>query len=590
VHNDSGFGKPSHRAGIDDIDSLVANVLVIRRESLFLNAGLIYDIDVFDCLAEVGFVSIGDARGGQCLADIVPHGNFRGRDENELDSFRAGEQHCQRPHGAPVAQIAYEGDAQVIGSTQGVADRIEIEQCLRGMLAWTIAGIDDWHGRYRGCSRGGSLLVVPNDDCIGIAFDNTNCVFDGFALDRRGEFAGVFGRDDISTQTQHRRFEAETSSRGGFVKEGRQDESVKSMIWPGERSHAVRGVENDLEVLARKLTDFDDVSWHCFTLARRSKRPDQYSERPLADRWYCGKQREDSMTVEFLTERVGYIPGAVNAGVVRAEDDRFILIDTGLNDASGKKAIKAIQELGGSVAAIVTTHAHADHFGANATVVKRTGARVFAPAIDEAIIRYPILQPSLLYAGADPPAMLRGRFLLADASPVDEVFDGETIVVEGIPMQVIGLAGHSPNQKGILVEGIFFSADVALPESVLEKYRIPYLYAVGNHLRAIDTAKAVEADWVVPGHGSVSRDILDALEVNRALVLDVANRVLEFAAVPAPANDLMARVLESYDAPVSDHAAYFLLHPTIYAFLSYLHGEGALESAVEEYQTLWWRV
>ncbi len=127
------------------------------------------------------------------------------------------------------------------------------------------------------------------------------------------------------------------------------------------------------------------------------------------------------MTVEFLTERVGYIPGAVNLGVVRAEGDRFILIDTGLNDTSGKKAVKAIQELGGTVAAIVTTHAHADHFGANATVVKRTGARVFAPAIDEAVIRYPILQPSLLYAGADPPATLRGRFLLADASPVDDI-------------------------------------------------------------------------------------------------------------------------------------------------------------------------
>ena len=286
---------------------------------------------------------------------------------------------------------------------------------------------------------------------------------------------------------------------------------------------------------------------------------------------------------------MGYIPGAVNVGVVRAENDRFILIDTGLNDTSGKKAVKAIQELGGSVAAIVTTHAHADHFGANATVVKRTGARVFAPAIDEAIIRYPILQPSLLYAGADPPSMLRGRFLLADASPVDEVFDGDTLVARSF-VEVIGLAGHSPNQKGILIDGVFFSADVALPETVLEKYRIPYLYAVGDHLRAIDTAKAVEADWVVPGHGEVGRDIVDVLEVNRTLVIEVANRVLEFAVTPASANDLLARVLGSYDAPVSDHSAYFLLHPTIFAFLSYLHGEGALESAVEGYQTLWWRV
>jgi glyoxylase-like metal-dependent hydrolase (beta-lactamase superfamily II) len=295
------------------------------------------------------------------------------------------------------------------------------------------------------------------------------------------------------------------------------------------------------------------------------------------------------MTVEFLTERVGYIPGAVNVGVVRAAGDRYILIDTGLNDTSGKKAVKAIQELGGTVAAIVTTHAHADHFGANATVVKRTGAKVFAPAIDEAVLRYPILQPSLLYAGADPPSTLRGRFLLADASPVDYVIPNEDFEVEGIPIEVISLAGHSPNQLGFKVDGVFFSADVALPESALEKYRIPYLYAVGDHLDAIETAASVEADWVVPGHGAVSPSIEDALALNRNLVLDVADRVLEFASVPSSAGDLMAKVLQSYDAPVSDHTAYFLLQPTIYAFLSYLHAQGTIDSGVESFQTLWWR-
>ncbi|TXG87656.1 MAG: MBL fold metallo-hydrolase [Thermomicrobiales bacterium] len=296
------------------------------------------------------------------------------------------------------------------------------------------------------------------------------------------------------------------------------------------------------------------------------------------------------MTVEFLTEQVGFIPGAVNVGVVRAAGDRFILIDTGLNDTSGKKAVKAIQELDGTVIAIVTTHAHADHFGANATVVKRTGAMVYAPEIDEAVIRYPILQPSLLYAGADPPAVLRNRFLLADPSPVDALVPLEGLAIEDVSIEVVPLPGHSPNQLGFKVDGVFFSADVALPETVLEKYRIPYLYSVGNHLESIDKARNVETAWVVPGHGPVSESIDDVLALNRSLVLDVADRLQEYAKEPTNASDLMARVLASFDAPVSDHSAYFLLHPTIYAFLSYLHGQGTLESAVEAYQTVWWRV
>lgn len=296
------------------------------------------------------------------------------------------------------------------------------------------------------------------------------------------------------------------------------------------------------------------------------------------------------MSVEFLTERVGYIPGAVNIGVIRTQGDRFVLIDTGLNETSGKKAVRSIQEIGGEIVAIVTTHAHADHFGANATVVRRTGAAVFAPAVDEAIIRNPILQPSLLFAGADPPETLRGRFLLADASPVDSVITGEAFEIDGLLIDVIALAGHSPNQLGFRFDNVFFSADVALPATVLEKYRIPYLYSVGDHLGAIERASGIDAQWVVPGHGAVSASIEDVLDLNRRLVLEVADRVREFAAEPSTANDLMARVLASYDAPVADHPAYFLLHPTIYAFLSYLHSQGAMDSAVDRYQTLWWRL
>ncbi len=77
--------------------------------------------------------------------------------------------------------------------------------------------------------------------------------------------------------------------------------------------------------------------------------------------------------------------------------------------------------------------------------------------------------------------MLRGRFLLADASPVDDVISVDGLQIDDVEIEVIPLAGHSPNQLGFRIDGVFFSADIALPETVLEKYRIPYLYAVGDH-------------------------------------------------------------------------------------------------------------
>ncbi|MGH2533794.1 MAG: MBL fold metallo-hydrolase [Thermomicrobiales bacterium] len=88
------------------------------------------------------------------------------------------------------------------------------------------------------------------------------------------------------------------------------------------------------------------------------------------------------MAIIELTERVAVVPGGVNVGVVRADGNRCIMVDTGLNETNAKRVLKAIrEELGGEVVAILTTHGHADHFGGNAAVVKRTGARVYAPAL-----------------------------------------------------------------------------------------------------------------------------------------------------------------------------------------------------------------
>lgn len=282
------------------------------------------------------------------------------------------------------------------------------------------------------------------------------------------------------------------------------------------------------------------------------------------------------------------IPGGVNVGVLRGEGGCCVLIDTGLNETSGKRAVKVVrEELGGEVAAILTTHAHADHFGANATVVKRTGAKVYAPAFDEAVLRYPLLQPILLFAGADPPRSMRGGFMLADPSPVDHVIDGEYLMLEGFDVEVVPLGGHSPNQVGYLVDGVFFCADVVLPEAVLAKYKIPYLFSVTDHLKALDVAEGVGCEVAVPGHGPRVRSLGPLCEVNRALVMEVAERVVEFAAEPATAEAILTRLLAAYGAEIGDAPAFYLLHPTVYAFLTHLERQGRVRHEVRDCQSLW---
>lgn len=291
--------------------------------------------------------------------------------------------------------------------------------------------------------------------------------------------------------------------------------------------------------------------------------------------------------IEHLAGRAHVAPGGVNIGVVLTDRGTAILIDTGLNDTAARKVLRQLDEWGRTVSTIITTHGHADHFGGNSFVVRRTGARVLAPEWDESVLRYPLFQPICLFAGADPPDALRSGFLLADPSPVDAVYEPGSLDVDGVTFEVVSLGGHSGNQLGLVVDGVFYCADVVFPARVLERYRIPYLYSVRQHLASLDRAGLVEHQVAVPGHGPLLEPIADSVDLNRQVVLDVAEAICGLASEPATPETLLDRLLTELDVVPADLGAYYLLHPTLFAFLTYLEEQGRLETQLIQGRPHW---
>lgn len=291
--------------------------------------------------------------------------------------------------------------------------------------------------------------------------------------------------------------------------------------------------------------------------------------------------------IDRLQGRAWVAPGGVNIGVIKTDSGKAIMIDTGLNDTSARKVLRELAAEDRPVTAIVTTHGHADHFGANAFVVKRTGAKVYAPDWDETVLRHPLYQPLCLFAGADPPASMRGSFMLAAASPVDVVYEPGTLTVDGVDLEVVSLAGHSGNQMGLVVDDVFYCADVVLPDRVIERYKMPYLYSVRDHLKSLDRAEQTPHTYAVPGHGPILDDIGPLVRRNRDLILSVADRIVSICAEPLMAEEILARLLRELDADPQDAAAYYLLHPTVFAYLTYLEELGRVSHEISDGRALW---
>jgi glyoxylase-like metal-dependent hydrolase (beta-lactamase superfamily II) len=108
------------------------------------------------------------------------------------------------------------------------------------------------------------------------------------------------------------------------------------------------------------------------------------------------------MKLRQITPGAYYLPSATNLGVVATPDSGAVLIDTGQDADQARRLLKACEAIGLTPRAIINTHAHADHFGGNEYLSRKTSAPICAPPFEEAFITYPYLEPFYLFSGAHP--------------------------------------------------------------------------------------------------------------------------------------------------------------------------------------------
>jgi glyoxylase-like metal-dependent hydrolase (beta-lactamase superfamily II) len=147
-------------------------------------------------------------------------------------------------------------------------------------------------------------------------------------------------------------------------------------------------------------------------------------------------------------------PVAENCFVLRRDGaDRGLIVDPG---DEAERILAAVDQLGLGIDAILLTHTHFDHIGAVAPVARATGAPVYCPELEVAVLTD--------IAAWTPPGF--GPFESYD--PEETVSGGERLELASFEIDVLHTPGHSPGHVTYSIPGesALFSGDVLFQGSV----------------------------------------------------------------------------------------------------------------------------
>ena len=286
-----------------------------------------------------------------------------------------------------------------------------------------------------------------------------------------------------------------------------------------------------------------------------------------------------------VSERDYYIQSPAKIGLVRLNDSDVCLIDSGNDKDAGRKLRQILDANKWHLTAIYNTHSNADHIGGNQYLQRQTGCRVYAPGIDCAFTRRPILEPSFLYGGF-PPRDLRHKFLMAQESDARELT--QDVLPEGFAL--IPLPGHFFDMVGFRTpDDTVYLADCLSSRETLEKYRIGFIYDVAAYLKTLETVKSMQAKQYVPSHAPACSEIASLAQHNMDQVLEIAERIVGICAEPLCFEAVLQRLFSDYGLDMN-FEQYVLVGSTVRSYLAWLRDTGRLQVLFENSMLLWQRV
>ncbi|HHP51529.1 MAG TPA: MBL fold metallo-hydrolase [Moorella mulderi] len=291
------------------------------------------------------------------------------------------------------------------------------------------------------------------------------------------------------------------------------------------------------------------------------------------------KYLEEGFYMELISvdNRTYVIPGGTNVGVFRIGERDCILIDTGLQEGMALRIRRCLEAKGWKPLALLTTHAHGDHFGAHGRLQELyPEMEIYAPPEERPFMSNPLLWLYVLY-GAHPFAQLQVPVLLPPRLEEEKL----SPLVPGnfrYPLEVLKTPGHTLGHTAFLTpEGVLFCGDALIHPQFFKSYPLPLVQNLSAQLETLKSIESLSPQVIVPSHGSWSLPCKDLVKANRDQIEFIMEKLLALLKEqPLTREELLSALGITREA-----TQYLLYHSSLGAFLSFLVDKGEVGFALE---------
>ncbi len=227
------------------------------------------------------------------------------------------------------------------------------------------------------------------------------------------------------------------------------------------------------------------------------------------------------------------------------DEKRVVLLDSGLDtDPQRSELISLLEPY--EVVAVISTHAHPDHVGANQYYQQR-GAKIYMPHFEAGCLE-----------SAD---NLKAWYNLFCSTEIEKLFshilfdadfklekDRTSVTIEEREFGVIHAPGHTMDQICIMTpDNVLYLADALLSERECKLAKLPYSFLIRRDKTTREKLKSTGAEGYILAHGGYVSDISELIAMNEKCFEDCAKRIYDLIDRPMTLEEILEKVIIEFD-------------------------------------------